>query len=158
MRRSIAILAGLVVGGVTAVAVAQIPGENPFPAPVVKPVFVSTQTVTGPGSSLGEGTLTNFFPRGSTVVFRAFAGDVKTGKVLTKADVKFFYVTIPGQPNVKLSYRDDKRWPWTGTWTVPADFATGLVQFRTLLRTHSKQVASFVQIPVATSQLTVTAQ
>jgi hypothetical protein len=156
MRRIVSILAGVAVAGITAVGVAQVPGENPFPAPAVKGVFVATQTVTGPGSSLGEGALTNFFAQGSTVVFQAFAGDVKTGKILTSKDVKFFYISIPGQPPLKLTYRNDPRWPWTATWTVPSDYALGIVPFKTLIRTTAKRFGSFVQIPVATSQLTVT--
>ncbi len=39
-----------------------------------------------------------------TVTFRAYAVDGKTHKVLVAKDVKYFYVTIPNQPNVKLKY------------------------------------------------------
>ena len=165
MRRSIVILvAALGTAAVTATVWAQTPGETPFPAPTVAGVFVSSQTVTGPGNPAGAGVLTNFFPRGSTVVFRAFAGQNKTGQVLTGDDVRYFYVQIPGQPNVKLAYTGkfstkdpSSRFPWTGTWTVPATYPLGLVNFKVLLKTKSKSYGSFVQLPVATSQLTITA-
>ena len=94
-------------------------------------------------------------------MFRAFAGQSKTGKVLTADDTKYFYVTIPGQPNVKLTYKPVSKkvlpaWNWTATWTIPADYPLGLVAFKVLLSTKADQRGSFVQIPVGTSQLTVT--
>lgn len=161
MRRKIAVfVAGMTaVAAVTATALAVTPGETPFPSPTVKSVFVATQTVTAPSSPLGANVLTNFYPRGATVVFRVFAADTTSGKVLTADDVKYAYLAIPGQPNVKLTYsaqvkKDDPN--WLGTWTVPADYRAGLVPFAVRFRTTGKQYGNFVQIPVATSQLTVT--
>ena len=71
-------------------------------------VFISADTVTAT-SIFGNvpvvlGKQENFFARGASVKFRLYAIDLKTKKVLTAADVKFAYVTIPGQPNVKLAY------------------------------------------------------
>jgi hypothetical protein len=148
-----------VVFGVVAIAAALTapawtadPAETPFPSPKVS-LFMSVRTVTAPDS----GYLTNFFPQGSDVVFQVFAADTKTRTALTGKDLKYAYVAIPGQPNVKLTYSSaDPRWPWTGTWTIPADFATGLVTFKAQVQTKGKQYGSFVQIPVQTSQLTVT--
>jgi hypothetical protein len=161
MRRKIAVLvAGVAaVAVVSATALAVIPGETPFPSPKIESVFVSTHTVTGPASPLGANVLSNYYPRGSTVVFKVFAADTKSGKVLTADDVKYAYVVIPGQPNVKLTYtapvtKDNTT--WLGSWTVPADYPTGLVQFVTRFRTTGKLYGNFVQLPVATSQLTVT--
>lgn len=157
MRRILVILAGtLVAVGLAAVSGAQTPGETPFPAPKISNVFVAAQTVTAPGHSLGEGALNNYFKQGEKVVFRAFAAHMKTGRVLTAEDVKYFYVRIPGQPPLKLAYGADERWPWTATWTIPADFALGLVNFKVLVQTTSRAYGSFVQLPVASAQLTVT--
>jgi hypothetical protein len=156
MRRIISIAAvGVTAVVVTAVGGAQTPTETPFPSPTVVQFFVSTETVTNAGE------LSNFFPQGSTVVFRAFAGQAKTGKVLTADDTKYFYVKIPGQPNLKLTYKPVSTkvlpaWNWTATWTIPADYPLGLVGFKVLLRTKASQYGSFVQIPVGSSQLTVT--
>ncbi len=161
MRRKIAVL----VAGVAAIAVvsttalAVIPGETPFPSPTIESLFVSTATVTGPASPLGANVLSNYYPRGSVVVFNVFAAETKSGKVLTAEDVKYAYVAIPGQPSVKLTYKAQVKKgdpTWLGTWTIPADFPTGLVPFKTRFRTTGKQYGNFVQIPVASSQLTVT--
>ncbi len=157
MRRPITILVGVLATAVAAAAVTapawtRLLQETPFPSPKVS-VFVSVQTVTSPES----GYLTNFFPQGETVVFRMFAGDNKTKRVLTDKDVKYASIKIPGQPNVKLTFSArDLRWPWIGAWTIPADFQPGLVQFQALVKTRDKRYGSFVQIPVVSSQLTVT--
>ena len=129
--------------------------ETPFPAPTVKQVFVSAQTVTA-----DKALITQIAP-GGTVVFRAYAVDGKTHKLMAAKDVKYFYVTIPNQPNVKLKY-DAKatgasaRMPWSGTWTVPANYRLGLVEFKILIKLQAKRYGQFVQFPVSTSQLTVT--
>lgn len=163
MRRTILILAvALAAAAVTAVGGAQTPTENPFPSAKVVQYFVAAQTVTGPGAAQGAGILLDFFPQGSTVVFRATAGESKTGKLLTADQSKYFYVKIPGQPNVKLAYSAPAKkaagapWSWTGSWTVPADYPTGIVAFKVLLKSKSGGYGSFVQMPPTTSQLTVT--
>jgi hypothetical protein len=134
----------------TAPAVAE--DEKPFPAPQVAQVFVAAQTVTT------DGALNNYFAPGSTVVFRVYAVDGKTHKVVVPKDVKYFYVAIPGQPSLKLKY-DAKagRMPWTAAWTIPSTYARGIVQFKVLIKTQAKRVGQFVQLPVASSQLTVSA-
>ena len=161
MRRAIAMLVGTVALTLTAVAAwAAIPGETPFPSQTVASVFVSTRTVTTSASPLGAGVLTNHYPRGATVVFQVFAGATKTGKILTAADVKYAYVKLPDGTKVKLTYREPARTTdpaWSGTWTIPASYTPQIVEFVVRFRTKDKQYGNFVQIPVATSQLTVTA-
>ena len=163
MRRTILILSvGITAVVVTAVGGAQTPTEVPFPAPKVVQYFVSAQTVTAPGSPAGAGVVTNYFAQGSTVVFRAFAGESKTGSIFTAEDSKYFYVKIPGQPNLKLTYTPSTTkglpaaWPWTASWTIPADYPTGIVAVQVKLKSKTGGYGSFVQLPVATSQLTVT--
>jgi hypothetical protein len=147
------ILAALL--GMTAVpAGAQAPAETPFPSPKIVGTFVRVQTVTSPQS----GFLTNFFPRDTTVVFRMFAGDNKTRTALTNKELRYAKILVPGQPDVKLRYTGaDPQWPWIGTWKIPTDFALGTVPFQATIRTKSSVYGGFVQIPVVTSQLTVTA-
>lgn len=138
----------------TALADTAPPAASPFPASSVGPLFIAGQTVNSTGA------MASAFAPGATVVFRAYAVDTKTSKLLTAKDVKYFYVTIPNQPNVKLKYGASApgatgRMPWTGTWTVPTTYPAGIVNFKILAKANSKRIGSFVQIPVVTSQLTI---
>ena len=76
--------------------------------------------------------MSSWFAPGDSVVFRAYAVDPKSHKVVDPKVVKYFYVTIPNEPNVKLTYGAtapgaSSGLPWTGTWTVPASYPTGVV-------------------------------
>jgi hypothetical protein len=129
-------------------------GETPFPAPKVQQVFVAAQTVTA-----DRAVITQVAP-GSTVYFRAYAVDGKTKKVMAAKAVKYFYVTIPNQPNVKLKYGTSApgasaKMPWTGSWTVPASYPVGTVNFKILIKIDAKRYGQFVQMPVQSAQLTV---
>lgn len=160
MKRSTAVLLGLFVLTLTAVGVAAVPGETPFPSQTIESVFVSSRTVTAPSSPLGPGVLTNFYPRGATVVFQVFAGETKTGKILTGADVRYAYVKLPDGTKIKLSYSEPANTTdpgWSGTWTIPSGYTPQVVNFVVRFRTKDRQYGNFVQIPVSTSQLTVTA-
>jgi len=127
--------------------------DTPFPAVHSGDVFVIAQTVTT------DGSMHDYYKPGDTVVFRAYAVDGKNHKILTEA--KYFYATIPGQPNVKFKY-DPKaktalgQYAWIGTWTVPSTYQLGLVNFKVLVQAKTKRRGSFVQMPVPTSQLTIT--
>jgi len=129
--------------------------ETPFPAPKVQQVFVAAQTVTAQ-----RAVITQVAPD-STVVFRAYAVDGKTHKVIAAKDVKYFYVKIPNQPNVKLTYNAQApgaspRMPWSGAWKVPAAYPLGLVDFKILITLQAQRRGQFVQLPVSSAQLTVT--
>jgi len=127
----------------------------PFPSVHAGDVFVIAQTTTK------DCVMSDYFAPGSPVVFRAYAVDGKTRKVLTGRDVTYFYVKLPnGQPNVKLTYTPKAacasgQYTWTGTWTVPTNYPTGTVQFKVLVKSKAKRVGSFVQMPIITSQLTI---
>lgn len=154
MRRFI-IIAAIGVGVVASVtAIAQTPTETPFPSPKVQGAFVRVQTWTSPTSNY----LTNFFPQGAVVSFRMWVGDNKTRLAMTDKDLQFAKILIPNQPDVEMKYTNgDPNYPWTGTWKVPADYTPGIVGFQASIKTKkSKAYGSFVQIPVASSMLTVT--
>ena len=140
-------------------------GANPvpFPSATVVQLFVAAQTVTP------DGAMANIFAPGSSVVFRAYAVDPTTKKVLTAKDVRYFYVAIPNQPNVKLKYDASapgasKGLPWTGQWAIPANYPAGTVPFKILLQAQEKakngqqRKGQFVQMPVSSAMLTVSAQ
>ena len=135
---------------------AQADTVTPFPSVHSGNVFVIAYTVTTSGAAA------SYFAPGSTVVFRAYAVDGKTRKLLTGPAVKYFYVTVPNQPNVKLRWTPKSplatgRYRWIGRWTVPTDYATGVVNIKVNVRTKTNRRGSFVQMPVAPSQLNISA-
>ena len=157
-----AVLGAAVVAASLSVAAlaAEAPKETPFPVPTMEGLFVAAQTVNS--TSAQGGILQNQFTRGSTVVFRVFAGELKSGKVLRPGTLRYAYVKIPNQPNLRLRWSGpfakgdpDAQWPWTATWTVPGDYALGVVNFKVLVAAKGGMVGSFVQMPVETAQLAV---
>ena len=155
--KKILILTAALAATATVTAVARADNAPlPFPSDKAGPVFIAAQTVTA------EGAMSNFFAPGGTVVFRAYAVDTKTKKLVGANQVKYFYVSIPGQPNVKLTYRPtmtgaSKGMPWIGKWTVPSGFTPGLVPFKILVKLTSHRTGQFVQMPVSSAQLTIAA-
>jgi hypothetical protein len=133
------------------------PIAAPFPSATAGPVFIAAQTVTATGA------LQNQFAPGQTVIFRAYAVDAKAKakKELVAKDVKYFYVSIPNQPTVKMTYNPKApgasgRMVWVGTWTVPTTYPLGLVPFKILVKTEFKRIGQFVQMPVSSAMLTIT--
>src|ERR1700690_1183547 len=130
----------------------------PFPSDKVVQVFVAAQTVTT------DGATSSWFKPGDSVVFRAYAVDPTSKKVVDPKLVKYFYVTIPNQPNVKLQYGANAPGastglPWTGTWTVPATYPAGTVGFKILIQvkqsTGKQLKGQFVQMPVNPAPLNI---
>jgi hypothetical protein len=153
MRRFVAGAASLAVFGILAVA-ASAATPVPFPSTSSGQLFVAAQTVNT------SGAMSSWFAPGSTVVFRALALDTKTLKTLDGKGITYFYVTIPNQPNVKLKYDPaapgaTPRMPFTGQWTVPANYPAGNVPFKVLAKSTDKRHGSFVQIPVAPATLNI---
>jgi len=147
------LLPALVVLAAFVLARGAVADTTPFPASSSGDTFVIAQTVTT------DGAMHDYFKPGDTIVFRAYAVDGKNQKILT--DAKYFYATIPGQPNVKFKYDAKSKmalgqYAWIGTWTVPSTYQLGLVNFKVLVQSKTKRRGSFVQMPVATSQLTIT--
>ena len=150
----IAALLGDVRGASTTALAQTAATPAPFPAATAGPLFIAAQTVNTSGG------MSSWFAPGATVVFRALALDTKTMKTLAAKDVTYFYVTIPNQANVKLHYDPTApgatpRMPWTGQWTVPSDYPSGMVAFKILAKSKAKRHGSFVQIPVVPSMLTI---
>ena len=160
MKR-ILVLGAAIAAMATAVVPAEAAAPAPFPSPKVVDLFVAAQTVTT------SGVMSSWFAPGSQIVFRAYAVDPKTKKVVDPKTVKYFYVTIPNQPNVKLTYNASapgasKGMPWSGSWSVPTTYPAGYVPFKVLVQVKDKsgqqQRGQFVQIPVATASLNISAK
>jgi hypothetical protein len=79
---------------------------------------------------------------------------------VTSADARYFYVTIPNQPNVKLQYKGPLTtgaYTFSGSWTVPANYPLGPVDFKVLVQTKkTHHRGSFVQVPIQSALLTIT--
>lgn len=156
MRRILIPVVVLAAFATTASAAAAAVDPVPFPALKVQQVFVAAQTVTTGGA------MASYFAPGDKVVFRAYAADPTTKKLVTADAVKYFYVKIPNGSNVKLAYDASAPgasagFPWTGTWTVPASYTPGKVFFQVLLKLNNKERGQFVQMPVTSAMLTVQA-
>jgi len=157
MRRILSVGAALAAAAAVGVSVAAAAtAPPPFPAATVGPVFIAAQTVTA------DGTMTNYFAPGSTVTFRAYAMETKTKKLVTAKEMKYFYVTIPNEPNVKLAYKPSApgattKMPWVGTWTIPTTYPAGTVPIDIRIKLKSHATGQFVQMPVVPAMLTVAA-
>jgi hypothetical protein len=154
MKKLTALVAALAVAAILSASALAADPEVPFPAAKAGPVWVAAHTVT-PG-----GAMASWFAPGDKVVFRAYAVETKSKKIIGKDQVQYFYVELKGQPNVKLAYNPNapgasKGMPWTGTWTVPASYPAGIVDWRMLIKLKSKAKGQFVQMPVSTSQLNI---
>jgi hypothetical protein len=127
-----------------------------WPAGGAAQVFIWADTVTA-----DTGKQDNFFSQGSKIVFRAYAVDLKSKRVITPALAQYFYVQIPAQPNLRLTYRPAgagvRNALWTGVRTVPATYPLGVVNFRVLVHTKGRHHGVFQQAPVPAAQLTIVA-
>jgi hypothetical protein len=155
MKRLIILAAALALGAV-GLGRSAFADTTPFPSVHAGDIFVIAQTVNK------DCVMSDYYAPGSAVTFRAYAVDSKTKKVLTAKDVIYFYVKVPTQASIKLKATPrgacaSGQYSWTGTWNVPADYPTGTVPFKVLVKSKAKRLGSFVQVPVATSQLTISA-
>ena len=89
-------------------------------------------------------TQSNVFTRGEQAVFRTWGSEVATGDILSTENVRYAYVKIPGQPNLKLNWGAHgaigaKVWFWTAAWNIPADYPLGTITARIVFKTESSK-------------------
>ena len=142
MRR-LSLLAGIVVvlGALAAPALAQ--------APQKLAVFLYVDTVNGTRPVGAKPrpigcTQTNTFKRGEQVVFRIWGSEAATGAILSTENVRYAYVKLPGQPNLKLNWgahgaSTNRVWFWTTPWIVPADYPLGSLTARIVFKTEESK-------------------
>jgi hypothetical protein len=161
MKRLTLVLGLLALGAVVAPVYAQTPSATK-PKPVTIGMYVDTVSSSrGDVKQSRVCTQTNYFPRRSRVVFRMWAVDAKSNEAITAIDVKYAYVKIPGQPNLKLNWgahgaTGNKVNFWSAAWAIPADYPMGVVPFQVVLKTTDNRFGTYKQPAVDGSQLTVT--
>lgn len=87
-------------------------------------------------------TQTNNFKRGEQVVFRVWGSEAATGDILSTANVKYAYVTIPGLPNLKLNWgphgpASNRVWFWTAAWVISPDYPLGTADIKIVFKTEA---------------------
>ncbi len=157
-------IALLTAASVTAVALADTtpPPTNPYPGKRVD-VMLYVDTVTSARTTPKPAlvcTQTSTFPQGARVVFRMWGAETKTGNVLTTDNVKYAYVKIPGQPNLKLNWGAHgavgaKVNFWSAGWAIPADYPLGVVPFKIVFKTNDNRFGIYQQPAISSAQLTV---
>ena len=143
MRRLFLILGVVaVLGTLAAPALAQAPDKLN--------VFLYVDTVNGsrpaPGTKprpVGCTQWTNW-KRGEQIVFRIWGSVADTGAILNTENVKYAYVSVPGQPNLKLNWgahgaQTNRVWFWTAAWVVPADYPLGSLKARIVFKTEANK-------------------
>jgi hypothetical protein len=135
-----------VLGALAAPALAQAPDKLN--------VFLYVDTVNGsrpaPGTErrpIGCTQWTNW-KRGEQVVFRIWGSVADTGAILNTENVKYAYVSVPGQPNLKLNWgphgaQTNRVWFWTTAWIVPADYPLGSLKARIVFKTEENKFGRY---------------
>jgi hypothetical protein len=167
MKRLALMLGAAVAAGalaVSAFADTAPPTVTPFPLGKSIDVFVSGTTLYAPTATAPAipNAVSNYFTPGMSVVFRAYAVDTKSGKVLTPEMTRYAYVSIPNQPNLQLHFSKvgtgaARTGMWQATWAVPSTYPLGTVPFLIHFRTKNNRFGLFYQAPVQPAQLTLIA-
>lgn len=128
--------------------------DKPFPGNQAD-VFLYVDTVNSPRPPANKPrpkacTQLSAFKRGERIVFRVWGVESGTGDVLTTENVKYAYVKIPGQPNVKLNFGPHgsgtgRSTFWTAGWSVPLDYPLGVLAYRIVFKTESGKFGIFTQ-------------
>jgi hypothetical protein len=117
------------------------------------PLFVDVETATS-----GE-QLANVFALRSKVEFWVKVFSASTGDVpLSSTALKSVIVAIPGAPSLHATYgKHGTDSFWVATWTIPASYKTGVVNYTVTARANNGQVGTYVPFNIAPSSLTVAA-
>jgi hypothetical protein len=149
MRRLMLMLGvAAVMSGLAAPALAQQSADAPK-----LDVFLYVDTVNGTRPAAAKPrpvgcTQTNVFKRGEQLVFRIWGTEAATGAVLSTENVKYAYVKIPGQPNMRLNWgahgtASNRVWFWTVAWNIPTDYPLGTATFRVVFKTESDKFGTY---------------
>jgi hypothetical protein len=108
-------------------------------------------------------TQTNVYTRGEQQVFRVWGTVAGTGDILSTENVKYAYVSIPGTPNIKMSWGShgsatNKVWFWAAAWNLPASYPLGDVTAKIVFKTEDDTFGTYDYKFTVVPQLTTTAK
>ena len=132
-------------------------------------VMLYVDTVNGSRPAAGVArrkvscTQTNVFIRGEQQVFRIWGSVAGSGDILSTENVKYAYVTVPGSPNLKLSWgahgaTSNRVWFWTAAWNLPADAPLGESTAKIVFKTEDDAFGIYEFKYTIVPQLNVTAK
>ena len=154
-KRLFASILALIVAAATVTAVFAATRMSTVPVQGNKlAVVISADTVTGGGTPAPAATCaqTNFFKPGQLVVFRMWATNVKDGgyAITPKNVASPPTVTIPGvKKPIQFAWASEPRNApkvsyWETTWSVPATYPIGTVNF--VIKVKTKKTAKYASI------------
>jgi hypothetical protein len=108
-------------------------------------------------------TQTNVYVRGEQQVFRVWGSVSPSGDILSSENVKYAYVTVPGSPNLKLSWGShgsatNKVWFWAAAWNLPADAPLGEATAKIVFKTEDDSFGIYEYKYTVVPQLATTAK
>lgn len=117
-------------------------------------VMLYVDTVNGSRPAAGTArrkvscTQTNVFVRGEQQVFRIWGTVAGSGDILSSENVQYAYVTVPGSPNLKLSWGphgapSNRVWFWTAAWNLPADAPLGESTAKIVFKTEEGSFGTY---------------
>lgn len=132
-------------------------------------VMLYVDTVNGSRPAAGVArrkvscTQTNVFIRGEQQVFRIWGTVAGSGDILSTENVKYAYVTVPGSPNLKLSWgahgaTSNRVWFWVAAWNLPADAPLGESTAKIVFKTEDDAFGTYEFKYSIVPQLSVTAK
>lgn len=152
MRKLISLLAVAVVAGVLVSPAAT--EDKPFPG-VQGDGFLAVDIVNSTRPKAAKPrprscTQSSTWRRGERPVWRVWGVEAGTGDPLTTENVKYAYVKIAGQDNVKLNWGGHgagagRSFFWTAGWDVPLDYPLGVVSYRIVFKLESGKFVIWTQ-------------
>ena len=144
----------LILGAVVALSAIAAPALAQGTAdPAKYDVFLYVDTVNGTRPAGAKPrptgcTQTSYFARGEQVVFRTWGSEAATGDILSTENVKYAYVKIPGQPNLKLNWgahgaTSNRVWFWTAAWNLPKNYPLGTAATQIVFKTESNKFGRY---------------
>lgn len=157
------------VAAITLLAVACADGEaeEEGAEELAAPLVIQADTVRGSANIPEEeraGTvcvLQSRYARNSDIVWRASVLDPVTGEELDDSELTSVTVELADGETIEMEYGEHPRENptdefWAGAWDVPADYATGTLEYTITAEAEDGRTATYEPFMVESSELTIT--